>query len=57
MTRRFVSTAELAEALDCDPRTLIKRAKEGTIPALRIGREFRFDPIKVAIALSNNVRQ
>ena len=40
--RRFVSTAELAEALDCDPRTLVKAAKAGKIPALRIaGVSFR----------------
>ena len=54
MTRRkFVGTAELAAALDVDPRTIIKAAKAGTIPALRIAREFRFDPAAVRLALSN----
>lgn len=57
MTRKkTVGTAELAEALDCDPRTLIRAAKAGRIPAFRIAREFRFDPAAVRLALSNNAR-
>jgi len=54
--RKFVTTAELAEALDCDPRTIIKAAKGGKIPALRVDREFRFDPAAVRLALSNNAK-
>lgn len=56
MKRTFVSTAQLAEALDCDPRTIIKAAKAGKIPAFRVDKEFRFDPAAVRIALSNNAR-
>jgi hypothetical protein len=55
--RKFVSTAELAKALDVDPRTLIKAAKDGKVPALRIAREFRFDPAAVRLALSNNAKR
>ena len=54
--RRVVTTKELAEALDVDPRTLVKAAKAGKIPAFRIDKEFRFDPAAVRIALSNNAR-
>jgi hypothetical protein len=54
--RKTVGTRELAAALDCDPRTLIRAAREGKIPAFRIAREFRFDPAAVRLALSNNAR-
>jgi excisionase family DNA binding protein len=54
--RRTVGTKELAEALDCDPRTIVKAAKAGKIPAFRVDKEFRFDPAAVRIALSNNAR-
>ena len=54
--RKTVGTKELAEALDCDPRTIVKAAKAGKIPAFRIDKEFRFDPAAVRIALSNNAR-
>jgi hypothetical protein len=54
--RQFVGTRELAVALDCDPRTIVKAAKAGKIPALRLDKEFRFDPAAVRIALSNNAR-
>ena len=54
--RKFVGTKELATVLDCDPRTIVKAAKAGKIPALRLDKEFRFDPAAVRIALSNNAR-
>jgi excisionase family DNA binding protein len=54
--RRVVGTREIAAALDCDPRTIIKAAREGKIPALRIGKEYRFDPGAVRLALSNNAK-
>lgn len=55
-TRKTVGTKELARALDCDPRTIVKAAKAGKIPAFRIDKEFRFDPAAVRLALSNNAR-
>ena len=51
--RKTVGTKELAQALDCDPRTIVKAGK---IPAFRVDEEFRFDPVAVRIALSNNAR-
>jgi excisionase family DNA binding protein len=54
--RRVVTTKELAEALDVDPRTIVRAAKAGKIPAFRVEREFRFDPAAVRIALSNNAK-
>ncbi len=54
--RKTVGTRELAEALDCDPRTIVKAAKSGKIPAFRVDKEFRFDPAAVRLAQSNNAR-
>ncbi len=54
--RKTVGTKELAQALDCDPRTIVKAAKAGKIPAFRIDKEFRFDPAAVRLALSNNAK-
>jgi hypothetical protein len=53
---KTVCTKELAAALDCDLRTIIKAAKAGEIPVFRIDHELRFDPPAVCIALSNNAR-
>jgi hypothetical protein len=55
-TRKTLGTKELAQALDCDPRTIVKAAKTGKIPAFRIDKEFRFDPVAVRLALSNNAK-
>ena len=51
---KTIGTKELAEALDCDPRTVVKAAKAGRIPAFRIAKEFRFDLDAVRLALANN---
>jgi hypothetical protein len=32
----------LAEALDCDPRTIVKAAKAGKIPTFRVDKEVSF---------------
>lgn len=47
-TRKTVGTKELAQALDCDPQTIVKAAK---ILAIRIDMEFRFDRAAGAIDL------
>jgi len=53
--KKSARTKELAEALDCDPQTIVNAAKAGKIP-FRIDKEFRFDPAAVRIALCNNAR-
>ena len=52
--RRLVSTRELAEALDVDPRTLRSAAHAGKIPFVRVNRNFKYDPARVRIALEQN---
>jgi hypothetical protein len=37
------SSAETAKSLDIGPRAAQRRAKRGSLPATRIGREWRFD--------------
>jgi hypothetical protein len=57
--RKTIRTKELAAALDCDPRTMVKATKASKIPAFRmfrIDREFRFDQAAVRVALSNNAK-
>jgi excisionase family DNA binding protein len=39
----LLTTIELAEYLKLRPETVIRKAKKGEIPAIRIGRQFRFD--------------
>ena len=53
--RRVVTTKEIAEALGYEQETIRNAAKSGKIPSIRLGRNFRFDPVAVgkALALSN----
>jgi len=40
---QIMTTNEIAEYLKLHPITIIKHAREGKIPATRIGRVWRFD--------------
>ena len=53
---QIMTTNEIAEYLKLHPITIIKYAKEGKIPATRIGRVWRFDKelIDRWIALAHN---
>ena len=53
---QIMTTNEIAEYLKLHPITIIKYAKEGKIPATRIGRFWRFDKelIDRWIALAHN---
>jgi excisionase family DNA binding protein len=55
--RKFITTKELAKALGCDPRTIRRAAQSGQIPAARPGRNLRFDPQAVKVALSNAAKK
>ena len=53
---QIMTTNEIAEYLKLHPITIIKYAREGKIPATRIGRVWRFDKeaIDQWIALAQN---
>ena len=47
-----VSTREAAKTIGCHRNTLLRMAAEGRVPAIRIGKVFRFQLSKVMAALS-----
>ncbi|SDE83634.1 helix-turn-helix domain-containing protein [Terriglobus roseus] len=51
----MLSAEELASALSMSPKTIYSQAKNGTLPAIRIGQCVRFDPKHVAEWLSKRV--
>ena len=51
--RTTVTTKELAETLGYDVKTIRRAAEAGKIPAIRLSRNYRFDPTEVKLALSN----
>jgi excisionase family DNA binding protein len=50
-TERLVNSAELAELLGCNDTLVEQMARDGRIPAVRIGRLLRFEPAAVLAAL------
>ncbi len=46
-----LTTAEMAARLQVHPKTVLKLAREGVIPSIRVGQQLRFDPIEVETAL------
>lgn len=47
LERRLLTGAELAELLGISGRTLRRHVASGAIPAIRLGRLLRFDPIQI----------
>lgn len=47
LDRRLMTAAELAQLLGISLRTLRRHVKSGAIPALRVGRLLRFDPVQI----------
>lgn len=47
MTDNYVTVPEMAEILRVSPDTIRRRATSGDIPAVRIGRQWRFDVAEV----------
>ena len=52
--RRLLSAKELAHYLGVNEMTVYKYAKEGRIPAIRIGKLWRFDIEKIKAHLSQD---
>src|SRR5436309_2543064 len=44
MSKRLLSTADAARRLGLDPRTIYERVRHGELPAIRVGRVWRFEP-------------
>jgi excisionase family DNA binding protein len=50
-TRRLVQVPVIAGEFGISTRTVYRLAKSGEIPSYRVGRQLRFDPAEVGIAL------
>lgn len=46
--RRLATAKEIAEALGLPLSRVYELARRGDLPAVRLGRAFRFDPLQVA---------
>lgn len=44
MAERLMNLSEAAEFLHIDPDTLRSLARRGRVPAMKVGRQWRFDP-------------
>jgi excisionase family DNA binding protein len=53
---RQVPTRDIAKQLACSQKTVRRLVKAGKIPVIRLGRELRFDPEAVVVALSQSAR-
>lgn len=51
---RLVTTQEMARKLACSQEFLRRQAREAVVPSVMVGRDYRFDPEKVALALSRS---
>ena len=52
MSEEAVTAAELAEVLRCSTEKVYRMARAGEIPAIRVGRSWRFYPTQVKEHLS-----
>ncbi len=53
---KHVTTEEIAESLNCSKRTVQRMVRTGEIPAVKLQRQYRFDPQAVEMALSRGER-
>jgi excisionase family DNA binding protein len=53
MTTRYVPVRDLARLLGCGQKTVRRLLREGTVPGIKVGRDWRADPAQVVLALSN----
>ena len=51
--REFLTAQEMSAVLKLNPQTLYRLARQGVIPAIRIGKKsLRFDPVQVRASLN-----
>lgn len=53
--KEILTTEEFAKYLKMNPRTVQRKARKGEIPAIRIGRQFRFDKEQIDLWLSHRM--
>jgi excisionase family DNA binding protein len=51
----LLTVRELAEYLKLNSATVMRKAARGEIPAIKIGRQFRFDRIQIDIWLKQRI--
>jgi excisionase family DNA binding protein len=51
---QHVTSQQIAASLGCSIRTVQRMRAEGQIPAVRLRREYRYDPAAVTLALSRS---
>lgn len=49
---KLLTAAPLAKAVSVSPSRIYQLARDGVIPCVRIGRQVRFDPARVALWLA-----
>lgn len=50
---KFLTTKELSRYLKLNPITILRKARKGEIPSIRIGRQFRYDEEQIENWLKN----
>ncbi len=55
-TDRLIRTHEMARKLACSQKTVRRQALAQIIPSVKVGREYRFDPEQVTLALSRGAK-
>ena len=53
MAEKRVKVSEMAKELGCSDQTIRRMLKRNEIPGVKVGRDWRLQPEKVVIALSN----
>lgn len=53
----ILTEIEVAELLDCEPSTVQQKARDREIPALKMGRSWRFPRMALIDALNEQARQ
>lgn len=53
MTQKLWKAAEAAERIGCSPTQLLRWARDGIVPCVKLGRAVRFDPNQVEEFIKN----
>lgn len=49
---RYIPVSELASRLSCSDETIRRQCRDGRIPAIKVGRDWRVDADKAILSLS-----
>lgn len=53
MANKHVTTHEMARTLSCSRETIRRMCRNGTIPCIKAGKDWRIDPDKAILSLSH----